>query len=79
MTGNNELAQLINVMEKTQAKMEESNKKVDSPVVAFQNLNTESLMENSEQTPPRQSKNDQEKGEFTTKRKNPEEMIISMN
>ncbi|KAJ8440777.1 hypothetical protein Cgig2_007183 [Carnegiea gigantea] len=38
MVGNNELAQLIKVIENMQAKMEETDKKVESIVVAFLNL-----------------------------------------
>jgi len=39
MAGNNELAQLMTAFEKMQAKMEESDQKVESLVAAFQNLN----------------------------------------
>jgi len=41
MLGNNELAQLMKVIEKMQAKMEESDNKVEPLVAAFQNLNKE--------------------------------------
>jgi len=50
MAWNNELIQLKKVIEKVQAKMKESDKKVESRVVTFQNLNNETWMENNEQT-----------------------------
>ena len=50
--GNNELAQLMKVIEKMQAKMEESDRKMVSLVVMFQKLKKEIQMDNNEQIPP---------------------------
>ena len=47
-----------------QAQIEESDKKVESVVVAFHNLNKEIWIENNEQTPRPQEENDKKKEEF---------------
>jgi len=52
MARNNEISQLMNLIEKLQTKVEDSDKRMEAMVTVPQKLNKESQVENSKQRPP---------------------------
>ena len=68
MAGINEITQLMKMIARVQAKMEESDKKVEVMADVLQNLTNEAQADNTEQPPPLEDANDKGRAEKENKK-----------